>query len=165
MNQSMLKQYNNRNKKLLTSLILIFVLIQCKKKEQKKPIEIREVKYVGANTGVRLSEEKQDKAFGEWKFTNVLYTSNLKDSLKISVNKKIIVNEQGVFDINNKLIAENYETTGTYQFINLDSLNSRYYVFSVDEKRMIMNSSNLAKVVNGKMTKERASIHLFFVKE
>ncbi|WP_143339219.1 hypothetical protein [Elizabethkingia anophelis] len=167
MKQSMLKQSRSKGKIFLISIILIFLLslFYCKKQEKKDVIQLRSVKYVGANTGVRLSKGKQDKAFGKWKFATILYTNDQKDSLKIKINKDVIINENGIFDMNNKPLAKKYKTVGTYQFTDLDSLNSRYYIFIVDEKKMIMNSSNLAKVVDGKLTKERAVINLFFIKK
>ena len=55
-----------------------------------------------------------------------------------------------------------HNTIGTYKFYNLDSLNTVYYIFSSDDSIMTMNSSTLFRVVNGKLTKERARAYLYF---
>ena len=101
MNQSMLKLF--KNKILLTSLFLLFIIIQCKKQEEKKGIgTIKSVKYVGGNQGVRLSKERQQKAFGKWKLTNLIFSSdNIKGEVKIKINKEVIINEHGIYDLKN----------------------------------------------------------------
>ncbi|CAM3182576.1 hypothetical protein CHFL109739_20630 [Chryseobacterium flavum] len=168
MNQSMLKQYNSKKIKGVISVGFLFLLMFCNKKEtDRENISVpQSVKYIGGNEGVRLSEEKQKKAFGEWKLTNVIFfDDNKKTETKIKIDKNVTVNEQGVFDVENKSIANKHNTVGTYEFKNLDTLNTVYYIFSIDDKRMMMQTSNLFRVVNGKMTKQRARINLFFVKE
>ncbi len=140
----------------------------CNKKEtNKKDVSNpHSVKYVGGNEGVRLSEEKQKKAFGKWKLTNAVFFNDSKNTeTKIKIDKNVTVGEQGVFDVENKAIANKHNTVGTYEFKDLDTLNTVYYIFSIDDERMMMQTPNLFRVVNGKMTKQRARVHLFFVKE
>ena len=162
MNQSMLKLF--KNKILLTSLFLLFIIIQCKKQEEKKGIgAIKSVKYIGSNQGVRLSKERQQKVFGQWKLTNLIFSSDSKkEEEKIKIDENVIVNAQGVYDLKNKELASKHNTIGTYKFHNLDSLNTVYYIFSSDDSIMTMNSSTLFRVVNGKLTKERARAYLYF---
>lgn len=74
------------------------------------------------------------------------------------------VNEQGLYNQKNEIIAEKYKTIGTYKFKNLDTLNTTYYIFRVDENRMMMKSPILFRIVNGKMTKQRARVEIYLRK-
>lgn len=168
MNQSMLKQYSNKKIRGVISLSFLFLLMFCNKKEtdEKNISTPNSVKYVGGNEGVRLSEEKQEKVFGKWKLTNaIFFDNNRKTETKIKIDKNVTIAEQGIFDVENKEIAKKHNTVGTYEFKDLDTLNTVYYIFSIDDKRMRMQTPNLFRVVNGKVTKQRARINLFFVKE
>ncbi len=170
MNQSMSKQYNNKKIKGAISFFSLFFLVFCSKKESNKVnseiSSIHSVKYIGGKEGVKLSEEKQKKAFGKWKLTNaVFFNDSKKLEKKIRIDKNVTVDKQSIFDSANNTIAKKYNTIGTYQFKNLDTLNTVYYIFSIDDDRMMMQTSNLFRIVDGKMTKERARVHLFFIKE
>ncbi len=164
----MLKQFNNKKVKGAISFCFIFLLLFCHKKESDR-ISVsssHSVKYVGRNEGVKLSEAKQKKAFGEWKLTNAIFFNDSKKSeQKIKIDENVIVKEQGIFDIENKMVADKHNTVGTYKFKNLDTLNTVYYIFSIDDDMMTMQTSNLFRVVDGKMTKDKARINLFFVKK
>lgn len=169
MNQSMLKQYNNKKYKGVISFFSIFLLLFCSKKESKNNNDISQIhsiKYVGGNEGIKLSEEKQKKAFGEWKLTNaVFFNDSKKLEKKIRIDKNVTITKQSIIDTENNIIAKKYNTIGTYQFKSLDTLNTVYYIFNIEDNRMTMQTSNLFRVVDGKMTKERARINLFFVRE
>lgn len=167
MNQSMLKQYNNKG---IISFFSLFLLMFCSKEESNIKnsdiSSVHSIKYVGGNEGVKLSEDKQKKAFGKWKLTNaVFFNDSKKLENKIIINKNIIVAEQSIFDTENNIIANKHNTIGTYKFKSLDTLNTVYYIFSVEDNKMMMQTSNLFRVVDGKMTKDRARINLFFVRE
>ncbi|MDR6525503.1 hypothetical protein J2787_000873 [Chryseobacterium rhizosphaerae] len=124
------------------------------------------IKYVGGNEGVNLSQENQKKVFGKWKLTNAIFFNDSKKiETKIKINKNVIIKEIGIFETENKIIASKYNTVGTYKFNDLDTLNTVYYVFSITNNKMMMQTPNLFRVVNGNITKDRARVNLFFVKE
>ncbi|MGD1320409.1 hypothetical protein [Chryseobacterium sp. 2R14A] len=166
----MLKQYNNKGIKGVISFFSLFLLMFCSKNEPNRKnndiSSVHSVKYVGGNEGVKLSEDKQKKVFGKWKLTNaVFFNDSKKLEKKIIIDKNVTVAEQSIFDTENNTIANKYNTIGTYQFKSLDTLNTVYYIFSIEDDKMMMQTSNLFRVVDGKMTKEKARINLFFVKE
>lgn len=167
MNQSMLKQYSNRIIRGVISLGILSSLIFCNKKEIKKNVPTSHtIKYVGGNEGVSLSQENQKKVFGKWKLTNaIFFNESKKTEIKIKINKAVIIREIGIFDTENKIIASKYNTVGTYKFNNLDTLNTVYYIFSITDNIMMMQTPNLFRNVDGNMTKDRARVNLFFVKE
>jgi hypothetical protein len=160
----MLKQYSN--KKIIISFFALLSLFCCKKNETIKNDQItNSVVYKAGNEGVNLSEEQQKEAFGKWELTNVVYfDDNRRTSNKIAVNEIVTVSEQGVFNLENKAIADKYKTVGTYKFKNLDTLNTTYYIFKIDRDRMMMKSPILFRIVNGKMTKQRARAEIYLKK-
>lgn len=160
----MLKLYNN--KKTVISFFALFLLCFCKKNEPIKDKQItKSIIYKAGSEGVKLSEERQKEAFGNWKLSNIVYyDDNRRTSNKIEVNENVTVSEQGLFNQKNEIIAEKYKTIGTYKFKNLDTLNTTYYIFRVEENRMIMKSPILFRVVDGKMTKQRARVEIYLKK-
>ncbi|WP_407484421.1 hypothetical protein [Elizabethkingia meningoseptica] len=164
MNQSMLKQFNN--KKTVISFIVLLSLCFCKKHEHiKDNNEVDSIKYKAINQGISLSEERQKEAFGKWRLTNLVYYDEVRGtSNKIKIDEDVTINEQGVLNHENKVIANKYQKVGSYRFKNLDTLNTIYYIFRIGENRMMMKSPGLYRIENGKMTNGRARVEIYFLK-
>lgn len=160
----MLKLYSN--KKIIISFSVLLLLFFCKKNELITDKKITKfISYKSVNEGVRLSEERQKEAFGNWKLTNIIYyDDNQRTSKKIEVNENVTVSEQKVFNQKNEVIAEKYKTVGTYKFKNLDTLNTTYYIFRIADNKMMMKSPALFRIVDGKMTKQRARVEIYLRK-
>ena len=159
-------QYSNKTGIILSFLLLILIIIQCKKKEIIRDTpKTKKIQYVGSHTGRRLGKENQKKVFGKWKFSHIHFMNDTKNTEKrISINENIVINELGIFNIKGQSIAWTHMTIGTYKFVNLDSLNTSYYIRTFNDKKMIMQNS-LHKAVNHKITKERASAYLVFIRD
>ncbi|KUG13455.1 hypothetical protein BEI02_18725 [Elizabethkingia sp. HvH-WGS333] len=164
MKQSILNQFNN---KIVFSLFTVLILYSCKKNEHNKNNRnTNSIKYIALSQGANLSKERQEKAFGKWKLTNIIYYDHIRDtSSKIKVNENVTVNEQGVFDHEDVIIANKYNTIGTYTFKNLDTLSTTYYIFKIGDSTMMMKSPLLFRIVNGKKTKDRARAEIYFIKQ
>lgn len=162
MKQSILKLFNDN--KVIISFFTFLLLCSCKKNEHSKITN--SVKYKAVNQGANLSKERQKQAFGKWKITNIVYYDDTRDtSSKIIVNENVTVNEQGVFNHEDVIIANKYNTVGTYTFKNLDTLNTTYYIFKICDSTMMMKSPLLFRIVNGKKTKDRARAEIYFIKQ
>ena len=163
MNQSMLKLFNNKN--ILTSIILLFIIIQCQQQEKKGIDNNKTIKYIGSNTIRKLNKEHQSLVFGKWKFTHIVFIDDTKKIEKeIKVNEDIILNNEGIFNTKYDPIAETHESIGTYKFKSLDSLNTIYYIYTLDKSHIMMQNS-VYRFVNGKLTKGRARVYLYFSKK
>ena len=169
------------NYKLINLYLLFFILlfVSCKKENSeikqtkkinvvaKKP-QIEKNKFTKSGYFTRLKPERQKLAFGKWKLKSLIY-QNYEDKIirKIPISIFVTVNENGIYDSNNNLIAETFESKiGTYKFLNLDSLNSTTFnVFTIEEnKRMMMKTGTIRRVVNNKLTKESVCAELYFEK-
>ena len=169
--QLMFKKHSNRKVLLVIKLLFILIsLLSCKKKE--KDIEFIE----GKNTIVKLAEERKRMTLGKWKFTNLIYISK-NDTIKIETNKQLIlwqnkikinkevfINENGIFDKKGEKIARIEDHFGTFKFLNLDTLNVRYFVHEIEDSSIIMKSGILHKTINKQLTKDKASVRLYFHK-
>lgn len=158
-------QYSNKTRIIFLFLLLILI-IQCKRKEiTTNTSKTKKIQYVGFHTGRRLGKENQQKVFGKWKFSHIHFMNDTKNTEKrISINENIVINELGIFNAKGQSIAWTHMTIGTYKFITLDSLNTSYYVRTFNDKKMVMQNS-LLRAVNHKITKERASAYLVFIRE
>ena len=52
----------------------------------------------------------------------------------------------------------------TLALLNLDTLNVRYFVREIEDSSIIMKSGVLHKTINKKLTKDKASVRLYFHK-
>lgn len=63
------------------------------------------------------------------------------------------------------MLAKKYRTVGTYEFLNLDSLNTVFMIWRIDSaKSLQMKSETQHKFINRKITNEAANLSLNFVK-
>ena len=158
--QLMFKKHSNRKRKVLLVIKLLAILISllsCKKKE-------KDIEFIGGeNTFVKLPEERKRMTLGKWKFTNIIYISK-NDTIKIKINKEVFINENGIFDKKGEKIARKEDYFGTFKFLNLDTLNVRYFVREIEDSSIIMKSGILHKTINKKLTKDKASVRLYFHK-
>lgn len=70
-----------------------------------------------------------------------------------------------MFNHEDVIIANKYNTIGTYTFKNLDTLSTTYYIFKIGDSTMMMKSPLLFRIVNGKKTKDRARAEIYFIKQ
>ena len=158
--QLMFKKHSNRKRKVLLVIKLLVILISllsCKKKE-------KNIEFIGGeNTYVKLPEERKRMTLGKWKFANLIYISK-NDTIKIKINKEVFINENGIFDKKDEKIAKIEDHFGTFKFLNLDTLNVRYFVREIEDSSIIMKSGILHKTINKKLTKDKASVRLYFHK-
>ena len=158
--QLMFKKHSNRKRKVLLVIKLLVILISllsCKKKE-------KNIEFIGGkNTFVKLTEERKRMTLGKWKFTNLIYISK-NDTIKIKINKEVFINENGIFDKKGEKIAKIEDHFGTFKFLNLDTLNVRYFVREIEDSSIIMKSDILHKTINKQLTKDKASVGLYFHK-
>ena len=158
--QLMFKKHSNRKRKVLLVIKLLVILISllsCKKKE-------KDIEFIGGeNTFVKLPEERKRMTLGKWKFTNLIYISE-NDTIKIKINKEVFINENGIFDKKGEKIARIEDHFGTFKFLNLDTLNVRYFVHEIEDSSIIMKSGILHKTINKQLTKDKASVRLYFHK-
>ena len=106
------------------------LFISCKK-ENSGIIQINElnknktheqkINFTKSGYFTKLKPERQKLAFGKWKLTNLVYTNyNKKITKKIPISISVNVNENGIYDFNNNLIAKTFESKiGTYKFLYL----------------------------------------------
>ena len=156
--QLMFKKHSNRKVLLVIKLLVILIsLLNCKKKE-------KNIEFIGGkDTFVKLPEERKRMTLGKWRFTNLIYISK-NDTIKIKINKEVFINENGIFDKKGKKIATIEGYFGTFKFLNLDTLNVRYFVREIEDSSIIMKSGILHKTINKKLTKDKVSVRLYFHK-
>ena len=77
---------------------------------------------------------------------------------------EVFINENGIFDKKGEKIARIEDHFGTFKFLNLDTLNVRYFVREIEDSSIIMKSGILHKTINKKPTKDKASVRLYFHK-
>lgn len=154
-------------KKIILLLYLILIVISCTKSESHKINEESNegVKYIGRNSGVKLKPERQKLAFGKWKLTNLIFENNKGIHEKIPINEDVTITENGVYNSGNKKIAKKYRTVGTYEFLNLDTLNTVFMIREIDSaKSLRMITETQHKFINKKRTDETANLSLYFAK-
>ena len=134
--QLMFKKHSNRKRKVLLVIKLLVILISLLSCKKKE----KNIEFIGGeNTYVKLTEERK-------------------------INKEVFINEQGIFDKKGEKIATIEGHFGTFKFLNLDTLNVRYFVREIEDSSIIMKRGILHKTINKKLTKDKASVRLYFHK-